>query len=145
MDKLIEEVAQELFSDGGSILLWEQLGASTQERYRLRARRILAAVRAHDAAAGTDEGLAQTNQTSTEYRPGLDQVIDQRNRIVAREIPDPACSDMRDDIVLTFDILLEVLGEHFPLMSDTKGEAPHDAQSAAEQPVGDVVERKGKC
>ena len=58
------------------------------------------------------ERVTATNQQSNEYRLGLDQVVDQRNRIVAMDIPDPACSDMRDAIVLALDILLEVLGEH---------------------------------
>ena len=98
-------------------------------------------------AAEMDEGLAQTNRAPTEYRPGLDQVIDQRNRIVAREIPDPACSGMRDDIVLAFDILLEVLGEHFPLMGDTKGEASHAAESASTAPLNaaDQSARNAGC
>lgn len=54
------------------------------------------------------------------HRTGLDKFIDQRNRIVAMDVSDPSCSELRDDIVLAFDILTQILIEHFPLMRDSK-------------------------
>jgi len=56
-----------------------------------------------------------------QYLIGLDKVTEQRNRIVAMDIPDPACSDMRDEVVLAFDILVQVLQERFPLITETVG------------------------
>jgi hypothetical protein len=67
--------------------------------------------------------MSNPNQLSEHpCRIGLDKVTDQRNRIVGMDIPDPACSDMRDGIVLAFDILVQVLEEYFPLMAETTGE-----------------------
>ena len=62
----------------------------------------------------------ETNEQSTEYRIGMDKFIDQRNRIVAMDIPDPACSDVRDEFVLALDILTQVLTEHFLLMAESE-------------------------
>ena len=75
--------------------------------------------------------MCNPNEQVNEYRIGLDKVTDQRNRIVEMDIPDPACSDMRDAIVLALDILVQVLGEHFPLMQETRN-AP--APSREERP-----------
>jgi hypothetical protein len=55
------------------------------------------------------------------YRIGLDKVIDQRNRIVSLDIPDPNCSQLRDELTLAFDILVQVLAEHVPMMAETVG------------------------
>ena len=72
--------------------------------------------------------MAATNEQSNEPRIGLDKLIDQRNRIVAMDMPDPACSDVRDAMVLALDILTQILGEHFPLMQQSTGQ-PVDAAS----------------
>jgi hypothetical protein len=73
--------------------------------------------------------MALTNEQVNVYRIGLDKLIDQRNRIVGREIPNPDCSDFRDDVVLAFDILTQILGEHFPLLQESTGvESRKEAQ-----------------
>ena len=55
------------------------------------------------------------------YSIGLDKFIDQRNRIVAMDVG-VRNSDLRDAIVLAFDLLTQILGEHFPLLAETRGE-----------------------
>lgn len=72
--------------------------------------------------AAKQPGYDGTNAQHNNCRIGLDKLVDQRNRIVAAEIPDPACSGMRDSIVLAFDILTQILVEHFPLMAESVGE-----------------------
>lgn len=64
-------------------------------------------------------GESDPNTQHQEYRIGLDQVTDARNSLVAMEIPYPACSKMRDRIVMVFDILTQVLLEHFPLIAES--------------------------
>lgn len=63
--------------------------------------------------------MSATNEQVTDYRIGLDKVIDQRNRLVEINILNPACSDFRDGVVLAFDILTQVLIEHFPLLAES--------------------------
>jgi hypothetical protein len=63
--------------------------------------------------------MENPNELVVQKRIGLDRVTDQRNSIAAMEVPDPAYSDMRDKIVLAFDILIQVLTEHFPLIAES--------------------------
>ena len=65
--------------------------------------------------------MTATNQQSSEYKIGLDQLIDRRNDIVAMEISDPDCGALRDNIVFALDILTQVLIEHFPLLAESTG------------------------
>ena len=46
---------------------------------------------------------------------GLDEVVDQRNRVVAMDIACPDCSGLRDQLVTTLDMLMQVLKIFFPI------------------------------
>jgi len=74
-------------------------------------------------------------------RLGLDKLIDQRNRIVATEIPDPACDHLRDEVVLAFDILTQILGEHFPLMQESAGLRAELKETSAKEKIEAVLFR----
>ena len=52
---------------------------------------------------------------------GLDAVIDARNDLVALEVEVP-CEGVRDQTVMIFDLLIQVLTEHFPLICDSAPE-----------------------
>jgi hypothetical protein len=54
------------------------------------------------------KAVAQARQMA---KVAKDAVIDARNDLVAKEICDPDCSDTRDLIVFTIDLLVQVLGQ----------------------------------
>lgn len=64
-------------------------------------------------------GTCATNQLHQgEKRIGLDAVINARNDLIAMNCADT--SAVRDQVVFVIDLLVQVLTEHFPLISETR-------------------------
>lgn len=83
-----------------------------------------------------EEPADDCNMLHEVSKTGLDKVTDARNDLVAMYVPDLAYSDMRDCIVMVFDILTQVLIEHFPFMSESSAPKVVDSK---EGPVRKMI------